>query len=142
MGFFDGRGHLRLWRLPLRIDTDVPVLSDVAGRPRPLRFDTASPLDVALAVLDGGTARGVRATAEMLGRSPGTVSKQMAALRAAYLVDQSGEPTVPDLFEAVVDIWRPKRVSLADLPRPGRGAVNDLLQLGLDGWFQGVGQWS
>jgi hypothetical protein len=132
MGYFDGRGHLRLWRLPLRIDTDVPVLGEVAVRASQLRLDVPSTLDVALAVLDGCAARGVRATAQVLGRSPGTVSKQLAALRAAYLADEDRQPTVPDLFEAVVDIWHPQRVPLADLPRPGGGPVNDRLQLGFD----------
>jgi len=132
VGYFDGRGHLRLWRPPLRIDTDVPVLGEVARRPSRLRLDVPSMLDVALAVLDGCAARGVRATAQVLGRSPGTVSKQLAALRTAYLADEGGQPTVPDLFEAVVDVWQPERMPLADLPRPGGGPVNDRLQLGFD----------
>ena len=132
MGYFDGRGHLRLWRHPLRIDTDVAVLGEVARRPAQLRLDVPSTLDVALAVLDGCAAQGVRATAQVLGRSPGTVSKQLAALRTAYLADEDGQPTVPDLFEAVVEVWQPERMPLADLPRPGGGPVNDRLQLGFD----------
>ncbi len=132
MGYFDGRGHLRLWRPPLRIDTDVAVLGEVARRPAQLRLDVPSTLDVALAVLDGCAARGVRATARVLGRSPGTVSKQLGALRTAYLADEDGKPTVPDLFEAVVEVWQSERMPLADLPRPGGGAVNDRLQLGFD----------
>ncbi len=132
MGYFDGRGHLRLWRPPLRIDTDVAVLGDGAPRPAQLRLDVPSTLDVALAVLDGCAAQGVRATAQVLGRSPGTVSKQLAALRTAYLADEDGQPTVPDLFEAVVEVWQPERMPLADLPRPGGGPVNDRLQLGFD----------
>ena len=138
MGFFDGRGHVRLWHHPFLVDTQVPALLQVASGGRRLRFETASLLDVALAVMDGFavgdgcTVRGVRATATMLGRSPGTVSKQLAVLRAAYLADDRGEPTVPDLFEAVVEAWHPVRVPLADLPRPGKGLVNQRLQIGLD----------
>ncbi len=73
-------GHLRLWRRPLLVDTDVPALTSLAISRSPLRFDTASMLDVVLSVLDGSVARGVRATAELLGRSPGTVSKHLATL--------------------------------------------------------------
>lgn len=132
MGFFDGRGRLRLWRRPLFVDTVVatdPPLSSDRSAPR---FDTPSQLDVALAVLDGTARLGVRATAARLARSPGTVSKQLAALRDVSLVDEVGEPTVPDLFEAVVEVWRPTRVALADRPREGLGRVNERLQIGID----------
>lgn len=132
MGYFDARGHLRLWRRPLLVNTDVPALTSLAISRSPLRFDTASMLDVVLSVLDGSVARGVRATAELLGRSPGTVSKHLATLRSAHLVDEQGDPTVPDLFEAVVEVWHPVRSPLSDLPRPGAGPVNKRLQLGLD----------
>lgn len=132
MGFFDSRGHLRLWHRPFLVDTEMPAMLPVVGGGGRLRFETSSLLDVALAVLDGFAVRGVRATAIMLGRSPGTVSKQLAVLRAAYLADDHGEPTVPDLFEAVVEAWRPVRVPLADLPRPGGGPINQRLQIGLD----------
>src|SRR5262249_47845546 len=41
-------------------------------------------------------------------------------------------PMVPDLFEAVADVWHPVRVPLADRPREGAGRVNERLQLGFD----------
>lgn len=138
MGFFDSRGHVRLWRHPFLVDTEVLALVPMASGGGRLRFETASLLDVALAVMDGfavddGLAvLGVRATATMLGRSPGTVSKQLAVLRAAYLADDRGQPTVPDLFEAVVEAWHSVRVPLANRPQPGRGPVNQRLQIGLD----------
>ncbi len=132
IGFFDSRGHLRLWHRPFLVDTETSAMVPVVGGRGRLRFETGSLLDVALAVLDGFAVRGVRATAIMLGRSPGTVSKQLVVLRAAYLADDHGEPTVPDLFEAVAEVWHPVRVPLADLPRPGRGPVNQRLQIGLD----------
>jgi hypothetical protein len=68
----------------------------------------------------------------VLGRAPGTVSKRLAALRAAYLVDEEGRPIVPGLFEAVLAAWHPVRLPLADLPRPGAGPVNARLGIGLD----------
>ncbi len=131
MGYFDGQGHLRLWRRPLFIDTDVEPISPELGAVRLLRFDVPSLLDVSLAVLDGVARQGVRQAAAALGRAPGTVSKQLAALRAAHLVDDRGEPAVPDLFDAVAEVWRPARVPLARAPGPGDGPVNDRLQLGL-----------
>lgn len=89
-------------------------------------------LDVALAALDGVAATGVRAAAARMERSPGTVSRHLAALRNSYLVSEQAEPTAPDLFEAVLDVWRPQRLPLADLPRPGAGPVNQRLQLGFE----------
>lgn len=132
VSYFDGRGHLRLWRRPLFVDSDVPGVNAVSGPSSRWRIDSPSALDVALAVLDGTAATGVRAAAEAVGRAPGTVSKQLAALRSAYLVDENGRPVVPALFEAVVAVWRPARVPLADLPRPGAGSVNARLAIGLD----------
>jgi hypothetical protein len=132
MGYFDARGHLRLWRRPLLVDKDVPVGPTERHRAVRPRFENKSLLDVALAVLDGTARQGVRATAAVVGRPPGTVSKQLKLLRDANLVDDRGDPAVPDLFEAVAESWNPARVPLADLPRPGRGAVNQRLQFGLD----------
>lgn len=131
MGYFDGQGHLRLWRRPLLIDTDVDPVSSALGASRLSQFDVPSLLDVSLAVLDGVARQGVRQAAAALGRAPGTVSKQLAALRAAHLVDDRGEPAVPDLFDAVAEVWRPARIPLARAPVPGDGPVNDRLHLGL-----------
>jgi hypothetical protein len=130
ISYFDGRGHLRLWNRPLRIDSPVPTGAADAPSSR-WRLDSPSALDVALAVLDGIAVQGVRATAEALDRSPGTVSKRLAALRAAFLADEDGRPVIPALFEAVVAVWRPARAPLADLPRPGAGPVNERLSANL-----------
>lgn len=132
VSYFDGRGHLRLWHRPLLVDSDVPGMREASEPSSRWRIDSPSALDVALAVLDGTAASGVRAAAEAVGRAPGTVSKQLAALRSAYLVDDEGQPVVPALFEAVVAVWRPTRMPLADLPRPGAGAVNARLAVRLD----------
>jgi len=102
IGSFDEAGHLRLWNRPLMVDTQVSVAEPDGRSPRPWRLDSPSSLDVALAVLDGIATTGVRATALAIGRSPGTVSKQLAALRGVYLVDETGHPMVPALFDAVL----------------------------------------
>ena len=134
IGFFDARGYLRLWQRPSLVDITLPALeSSAVGGGARLRFDTPSLLDVALGVLDGTVAAcGVRAAATVLGRSPGTVSKLLAALRSGHLANADGEPTVPDLFDSVADVWHPIRVPLAALPRAGGGATNIRLQLGFD----------
>jgi len=134
IGFFDARGRLRIWHRPLLIDTPVTggaEGSSIATSPR-LRMEAPSMLDVALAVLDGTAGDGVRATAELLGRAAGTVSKQLAALRAAGLVDDDAAPMVPDLFEAIADVWYPERVPLAGRPSPEGWRVNERLRLGFD----------
>lgn len=132
VSYFDGRGRIRLWSRPLFVDSDVPGTMAASGPLSRWHIDSPSALDVALAVLDGTAATGVRAAAEALGRAPGTVSKQLAALRSAHLADDAAQPVVPALFEAVVEVWRPARVPLADLPRPGSGSVNARLAIGLD----------
>jgi hypothetical protein len=131
ISYFDGRGHLRLWHRPLLIDAPVPG-GPVSAQPQRWRIESPSTLDVALALLDGTAAQGVRATAGALDRSPGTVSKRLAALRAAFLADEAGRPVIPALFEAVVAVWRPTRVPLADRPRPGAGPVNERLAVNFD----------
>ena len=132
IGFFDARGYLRLWHLPLPIGITMPPLQSSTGGGTPLRLDTPSLLDVALGVLDGTAAAGVRAAAAALGRWPGTVSKLLAALRSGQLANADGEPMIPDLFNSVADVWHPIRMPLADLPQAGGGAINNRLQLGFD----------
>lgn len=132
VGWFDGRGHLRLWHRPLLVDAEVPTARPDRVDPSRWRIDSPSALDVALAVLDGTAATGVRTTAIALGRSPGTVSKQGAALRVRYLVDDGARPLVPALFDAVLDVWQPSRVALASLPAPRSGPVGERLGLRFD----------
>lgn len=133
IGYFDARGHLRLWSSPLRIDTSTAASATAPDRRSiSMRIDAASTLDIALAVLDGTVAaNGVRATATLIGRSAGTVSKQLAKLRALHLLIDD-EPVIPDLFNAVLDVWHPQRWPLAGMPRPEERATNARLQLGFE----------
>lgn len=132
IGWFDGRGHLRLWHRPLLVDADVPTATGSGTSSSRWRLDSPSALDVALAVLDGTAESGVRATAAAIGRSPGTVSKQLAALRARYLVDDDARPLVPALFEAVLVGWRPTRTPLAAGPETVPPATSDRLGVRAD----------
>ncbi len=131
IGFYDGRGHLRLHRPPLVVDTVVPGLSHAAEQRRRLRIDRGALLDVTLAVLMGQISEGVRATASKIERSPGTVSKNLSLLRDAGLVHDDNTAVVPELFAAVAEEWRPNRLPLAQLPTTKPGAVADKLMLGL-----------
>jgi hypothetical protein len=132
IGWFDGRGHLRLWHRPLLVDSDVATPKPDASGSSRWRLESPSALDVALAVLDGTAASGVRATATAIGRSPSTVSKQLAALRARYLADDGGHPLVPALFDCVLAEWRPTRVPLAGLPRVTEPRASDPLVMHTD----------
>lgn len=132
IGYYDTLGHLRLWQRPMLVDmTEAPHPLAAESPGGPLRLDSASILDVALAVLDGSASTGVRSTAALIGRAPGTVSKQLARLRAAHLVTDGNEPVVPDLFDAVLEVWHPHRVPLATLP-PHSGASSDRLRVNAD----------
>jgi len=131
IGFYDGRGHLRLHKPPLVVDTIVPGLSPSAEQRRRLRIERGALLDVALAALMGQTSAGVRATATAIGRAPGTVSKNLGLLREAGLVNDDNTAVVPELFAAVAEEWRPARIPLAKLPGTKAGAVADKLILGM-----------
>jgi hypothetical protein len=132
IGFFDGRGRLRIWHHPVLVDAEVAGVAPGLSEPSGPDFAIPSTMDVALAVLEGVVAAGIRSSAAIMGRSPGTVSKQLAVLRVAQLVDESGHPTIPDLFDAVLEEWKPTRLPLAEMPRPGGGLVNGRLELGFD----------
>jgi hypothetical protein len=130
-GWLDLRGHLRLVGEGVFIDTDVAPL-----RYRPQRRDAlsgAAGLEVACSLLlDPDKRYGVREFARLLGRAPSTMSEVLGALRTQGLITDDDRPVLPDLFWEVVDAWRPREVGLARLPRPGEGAINEVLQLGLD----------
>lgn len=132
IGFFDGRGHLRLWHRPLLVDTTLRAIAERQHEDQQLRVDVPSMLDVALAVLDGIASKGVRAAALRIGRSPGTVSKHLATLRRSHLVSEGAEAVGSGLFDAVLDVWRLQRLPLAGAPGPGHGPVAERLQLGLE----------
>ncbi len=129
VSFYDRRGRLRLWSPPLLIDALLATQSSGQGPHRALRLGVPSTLDVALACLDGLAGAGVRRVAAGIDRAPGTVSKALAQLRAAHLIDKDNAVVGTELFEEVADIWRPVRVPLAHLP-PTDGSVVSRLRLG------------
>lgn len=72
---------------------------------------------------------GVRPLARALGLSPAAVSKTLAELREASLLDREDRPLVPEVFWALSERWEVKRVALQRAPQP----QDPDLELGLDG---------
>ncbi len=118
IGWLDRRGHLRMRWPGLLVDSDVPPLVD---EPTDRVVDLFSPAgcDVALALLLAPAERlGTMEIARRTGRSPGRTSELLAAMRNAGLVESTGGPLIPDLFNALVDEWSPRWYTLAAVPPP------------------------
>ncbi|SNT61267.1 MarR family protein [Asanoa hainanensis] len=131
-GWLDLRGHLHLAGKGLFVDANVPRLGRVSGQSPPLTGRVSEEV-TALMLLRPAEPPVVREIARTLARSASTVSKAVADLRAAGLVDGRGRPVVPDLFWQLADRWRPARVDVARTPVVGTaGPVNDALRLGRD----------
>jgi len=118
IGWLDRRGHLRLRGRGLLVDSDVPPL---VAEPTDRVVDLFSPTgcDVALALLLAPAERlGTMEIARRTGRSPGRTSELLAAMRHAGLVESTGQPLIPDLFNALADEWSPRWYPLAATPPP------------------------
>ncbi len=118
IGWLDRRGHVRLRGPGLRVDADVPPL---VAEPTDRVVDMFSPAgcDVAIALLLHPAERlGTMELSRRTGRSPGRVSELRAALRAAGLIERTGQPSVPHLFDALADAWSPRWYPLAQAPPP------------------------
>jgi hypothetical protein len=136
VGYFDGRGHLRLSLPGVLVDTEVPPMEPVGQTP--VAFEGEVVREVAIVLLDEPDAHhGPRSIARVIGRAPSAVSAALDRLRANDLLTSANEPVVPELFWELSAVWRRGAHPLADLPEPGRGSQNALLQLGLHdevGW--------
>ena len=121
-GWLDRRGHLRLVRPGVVIDTDVPSMILPSVRDTPLPDDPcATPVgrEVALELLVAPReARTVRGLARAIGRGPSSVSAVLRALRAQGLVDDQRRPCIPELFWAFSASWAPQRYCLRSCPDP------------------------
>jgi hypothetical protein len=136
IGYYDGRGRLRLALPGVMVDTDVPPM-DFVEQP-PAAFEGEVVREVALVLLDEPDSRhGPRAIARSIRRAPSAVSAALDRLRANGLLTSANEPIIPELFWELAAVWRRGAQPLAGLPEPGRGSQNALLQLGLHeetGW--------
>jgi hypothetical protein len=136
VNYYDTRGPLRL-RLPgVVIDTALAPLGSIDRSSS--TFDGEVAKEVALALLDDPEGeRGVRTIARAINRSPSAVLTTLRRFHADGLTTSAYEPVLPELFWELAAVWRTNPIALAELPRPGEGKTNDLLQLGLHddvGW--------
>lgn len=136
VGYFDGRGRLRLSLPGVLVDTDVAPMEPLDQTP--VAFEGEVVKEVAIVLLDEPKAHhGPRSIARAIGRAPSAVAAALDRLRANDLLTSTNEPVVPELFWELVGVWRRGTQPLAGLPEPGRGSQNALLQLGLHeevGW--------
>ena len=131
VNYFDRRGKLRIVSPPLFVDTFVESALPMAGR-RSGSLDSQVAKEVAIAcLLTPDRPHGVRQIARYIDRAPSAVSSAMAGLRDDGLLTSVGEAMVPNLFHALLVVWRRRVVLLATLPETG-GREARRLGLGLD----------
>jgi hypothetical protein len=128
--WLDRRGHLRLRADSLLLDTEVPP--QVSGGPPAAPLSTQGGRDVAMLLVATGQSVGVRQAAQLLHRSPSTVSGALRDLRNVSLVGSSGSPVLPELFWALSAEWvhMYKPVGLRNVPP--RTAEPKQLRFGFD----------
>ena len=139
VNFYDRRGELRVLHAPIVIDVVLPSQArSRSGSTGPLSSQVAKEVAITCLLTPDQPHR-VREVASYIERAPSAVSTSMANLRSEGLLTSAGEPSVPDLFYELVAVWRRGPVSLAALPRPGSGRINEQLDLGLDEVEHSVG---
>lgn len=128
-GYLDRRGAMWMRGQGVFIhDTSLPGRArrrESAGQP--IRGGVG--VGVALYLLmhpDRGTVP-VRTIASAIGASPSTVHDALRSLRDHALIRADRSPLIPDLFEALSDVWLPHRVAVSREPAPS----DEQLGLGL-----------
>jgi len=136
IGYFDGRGHLRLVIPGVFVDTDIEPMVGLETTSPPFEGDVVR--EVAIAILNEPNVKhGPRSIARKIARVPSAVARALERLRANDLLTSDNEPMVPELFWALADVWRRASTPLANRPEPSRPSQNKLLQFGLhedEGW--------
>lgn len=119
-GWLDRRGRLHIHAPGLMIDRDVPAQVE---RPSPEVHEARRVLSsrVGLAVaaevlLTPHAPNRVREIARRVDAAPSRVSTVLAALRNEALLLADNTPLVPELFDEIAAVWRPKRVALRRRP--------------------------
>ena len=131
INYFDRRGELRIVSPPLIVDTVVDSTLSMAGRSRG-SLDSQVAKEVAIAcLLTPDQPNGVRLIARNIDRAPSAVSNTMADLRNDGLLTSAGEAMIPDLFHALLAVWRRRPVPLKTLP-PTNPQQAQHLGLGLE----------
>ena len=116
VNYFDRRGELCIVSPPMIIHTIVESTLPIAGGPGG-SLDSQVSKEVAICcLLEPDQPHGVRQVARYIDRAPSAVSNAMARLREDDLLTSAGEAMIPDLFHAVLTLWRRRSVALAVLP--------------------------
>jgi hypothetical protein len=120
-GYLDRRGH------HLFVDVDVDPMTRATPQPRePIRG--ASGISYAAALLMNPTEPiSLREVARRARLAVSTVSEAARSIRDAALIGRDGRPLSNDLFWALSDAWRPERIPLLDMPKPGEVATTNAL---------------
>ena len=131
LNYFDRRGDLRIVSPPLFVDTLVESARPMTGG-RSGSLDSQVAQEAAIAcLLTPDRPHGVRQIARYIDRAPSAVSSAMARLREDGLLASAGEAMVPDLFHALLVVWRRRAVLLSKLPGTSAREAQRL-GLGLD----------
>ena len=113
-GWLDRRGHLRLRRPGLLVDTDVPATArDTVALEEPIRGRAGVAIAYQLLTHPNESISTIR---PKLAFAPSTISEALSRLRTAGLVDADGLAVTPELFWALTERWAPERTWLAEEP--------------------------
>ena len=138
VNYFDRRGHLRIVAPPLVIDTVVESALLIAGGSGG-SLDSQVAKEVAVCcLLTPDQPHGVREVARYIDRASSAVSKAMAGLRDDGLLTSAGEAMIPDLFHALLAVWRRRTIPLTAVPGTSTWEAQRL-GLGLD---KGRARWA
>jgi len=118
LAWLDRRGHLWIRTAGIFVNADVRPSTGPPAR-RVVEIFKGTGLDVALGLLRFPfEPYGVNQLAREIGRSPGRVSEILEALRRQGLVGADNLPTVPELFWAVAEEWKPRWTPMPSAPPP------------------------
>lgn len=138
-GWLDRRGHLALRAKGVYINVDVPADDRHVAGPHLTPISGVSGITWAAALLMTPEAPpSMRSVARRVSLSHSAIVTAAKRLREASLVRADGRPLVPELFWALADVWHPRHVALAELPKSSGSDKRDILGLNLDeegsGW--------
>lgn len=106
-GWFDRRGHLRIWASGLRMESPLPVVGDGHGRSRTTNPWTTVGLEISLAALcDPTTPISARRVAALIGRSAGATHELISRFVELGLIGTKTHlPLLPELFWETTAKW-------------------------------------
>ena len=106
-GWFDRRGHLRLWASGLRMESPLPVVGHGRGRSRTVNPWTTVGLEISLAsLIDPTEPVSARRVAALIGRSAGATHELIGRFVELGLIGTKTHlPLLPELFWETTARW-------------------------------------